>query len=89
MQLLLCILPATLFPEPTLFVGIEEGMHQIIAIVLGYLKGFSAYGVVQWFKQTARQIAAVVDATIHWDELLNGGFVFDLCERDRESEWCT
>lgn len=41
------ILPATLLPEPTLLVGIEEGMHQIIAIVLGYLKGFSAYGVVQ------------------------------------------
>lgn len=40
-------LPATLLPEPTLLVGIEERVHQIVAIVLGYLKGFGAYGVVQ------------------------------------------
>lgn len=40
-------LPAALLPEPALLVGIEEGVHQIVAIVLGYLEGLCAYRLVQ------------------------------------------
>ena len=37
----------TLFPEPTLFDGIEEGVHQIISIILWNLKRFFLDALVQ------------------------------------------
>jgi len=35
--------PAALLPQPALLVGIEEGVHQIIAIVLGYFEWLRSY----------------------------------------------
>lgn len=66
-----------LFPQPTFFVGVEERVHKIIAIVLRNFEGLGSDGLVQRLQQFSRQISTVVDASVHGDELLNGGLVFD------------
>jgi len=79
--------PAALLPQPALLVGIEEGVHQIIAIVLGYFEWLRSNGLVEGLQQAAGQISAVVDATIHRYELLNGGFVFNLLWKKETESW--
>lgn len=37
----------TLFPEPALLVGVEEGVHEVVAVILRYLERFRLYTLVQ------------------------------------------
>lgn len=43
-----------LLPEPTLFVGIEERVHQVVTIILRYLERFSSNRLVERLQQLAR-----------------------------------
>lgn len=52
-------------------------MHQIVAVVLRYLKRLGPNRLVQRFEQFARQIATVVDSAIHRDELLERRLILD------------
>ena len=69
--------PSTLFPQPAFAVRIEERVHQIVAIVLGDLERFSLDAVVQTLENIARQVLAIVDATIHRYKLFQSRFLLD------------
>lgn len=71
------LVSTALLPKPTFFVGVEEGVHEIVAVVLRDLERLRSDGFVQRFEQLSREVAAIVDAPVHRDELLYGGFVFD------------
>ena len=45
----------TLLPEPALLVGVEEGVHQIIAIVLWYLEGLGLDALVKTLQRTGKE----------------------------------
>ena len=40
------VLRLTLLPEPALLVGVEEGVHEVVAVVLGELERLLLYAVV-------------------------------------------
>lgn len=40
-----------LFPQPSFFVGIEKGVHQVVAVVLGYFERFRFYTFVKTLKK--------------------------------------
>ena len=63
--------PAALLPQPALLVGVEEGVHQVVAVVLGDLEGLRLDRVEERDEQLPGQVLAVVDAPVHGDELLH------------------
>jgi len=71
------LVPATLFPEPALLVRVEEGVHQVVPVVLRDLEGLRLDRVEQGDQQLPRQILSIVDPPIHSDELLDTGLVLD------------
>lgn len=44
---------ATLFPQPALFVGVEEGVHEVVAVIFGDLEGLGFYAFVQTLRANA------------------------------------
>lgn len=66
-----------LLPQPAFLIRVEESVHQVVTIILRYLKRLRSDRFVERLEQLARQIAAVVDTAIHRDELLDGGLVLD------------
>lgn len=44
------LVPPTLFPQPALFVWVEEGVHEVVAVVLGNFERFCFYTIVQALK---------------------------------------
>ena len=69
--------PATLFPEPALLVRVEEGVHQVVPVVLRDLEGLRLDRVEQGDQQLPRQILSIVDPPVHGDELLDAGLVLN------------
>lgn len=66
---------AAQFEQPALAVRVEEGVRQIVPIILWDFEGFGAYAVVQIRQKVVGQILAVVDPAVHADESLERGLV--------------
>jgi hypothetical protein len=49
-QLELTAAELTLLPQPTLLIGVEERVHEVVAVVLWNLKRFSLYALIQALK---------------------------------------
>lgn len=71
------LVPAALLPEPALLVRIEERVHQIVAIVFGDFERFGLDALVQTDEKLARKILPHIDASVHVDELLDCGLLFN------------
>ena len=71
------LVPAALLPQPAFLVGVEEGVHQVVAVILGDLEGLRLDALVEGHEQLPRQVLSVVDASVHGDELLHAGLLLD------------
>ena len=71
------LVAASLLPEPALPIGVEEGVHEVVAVVLGDLEGLGFDAVVERHEELAGQVAPVVDPAVHGDELVDGRLVLD------------
>ena len=49
-------LPLTLLPKPALFVRVEEGMHQIVAVIFRNHERLRLNAVVEAHQQLPRQV---------------------------------
>lgn len=70
------LVPAALLPQPALLVRIEEGVHEVIAVILWDLKRFRLDALIQTNKQLPRQILPLIYTAIHVYELLDGRLLF-------------
>ena len=57
------LVSAALLPQPTLLVRIEEGVHQIIAIILRDLEWFSFDALIQRHQQLLGQVLTIIDTS--------------------------
>ena len=71
------LIPAALLEQPALPVWIEKGVHQIVAVVFGYLERLLLDALVQADQQLSGQVTAVVYSSIHQHELVQGRLIFD------------
>lgn len=71
------LVAAALLHEPPLTVGVEEGVHEIVPIILWDLEGLSLDAFVEALQQLPWQVISIVNASVHGDELLNGLLVLD------------
>lgn len=66
---------SALLPEPAFLIRIEKRVHQVVTIILWYLERLSANRFVQRLEEFSWEISAIINATIHWDKLLDGRLV--------------